>query len=347
MGNKNLQEAKKNKNDEFYTQYDTIQNEVDNYKEHFRGKTVMCNCDDPYESNFCKYFMMRFERFGLKRLICTSYAHSPIMGKDRIPDADGEMMTDKRGYVLDITEVPHPTSEEPNEKDAEAYIRSGIVKKLEGDGSFESKECVGLLKQADIVVTNPPFSRFRDYVGLLIKEEKGFLIIGNKNAVTYKEIFPLIKDGKIWLGIEQPANFITPNGETQNVNGIPRWYTNLDHKKRHEPLQLMTMEDNLRFSKKIKSYPRYDNYDAIEVPLVKGIPSDYDGAMGVPITFLDKYCPEQFEIIGCSESEGKGFSNGLWKVGSKIAQPMINGKKTYKRIFIKYTDTWINRDPEQ
>ena len=229
---------------------------------------------------------------------------------------------------------------------------------LEGTGDFRSPEVTALRNEADIIITNPPFSLFREFLAWIVEGNKQFAIIGNMNAITYKEVFPLIKENKMWLGVTNfntgmyfyvPKNFKYAdtykfdrerNGKA--VNRVPGccWYSNLEHGRRHQPLALMTMEDNLRYNKKMKdkeAYDHYDNYDAIEVPYTDAIPSDYEGVMGVPISFLDKYCPEQFEILGCTESEGKGFSNGLWYKESGVAQPLINTQRIYKRIFIKPT----------
>ena len=226
---------------------------------------------------------------------------------------------------------------------------------MNGTGDFRSPEVTALRDEADIIITNPPFSLFREFLAWIIEADKQFAIIGNMNAITYKEVFPLIKDNKIWLGatihsgdreFQIPPEYpVTASGwrvdEFGNkfirVKGV-RWFSNLEHGRRHQPLALMTKEDNLRYNKKMKgkeAYDRYDNYDAIEVPYTNAIPSDYEGVMGVPISFLDKYCPEQFNILGCTESEGKGLSNGLWFSESGIAQPLVNGAKVYKRIFIK------------
>jgi hypothetical protein len=229
---------------------------------------------------------------------------------------------------------------------------------LEGEGDFRSEECIELLKQSDIVVTNPPFSLFREYVAQLVEYKKKFVIIGNMNAITYKEIFPLMKADMMWLGNGFHAGnayFATPNvrdfasGVYDKKTGLVKfrnivWFANIDHGKRHRKLSLMTMADNRKFNKKVikseTAYKKYDNYDAIEVPFTNAIPSDYDGVMGVPISFLDKYSPEQFEIIGATESEGKGFSDGLWDEKSGVAQPVIERERVYKRVFIKHKDTW-------
>ncbi len=325
--NKNLHRAKKGKNDEFYTQLEDIERELKHYKEHFKDKVVYCNCDDPRVSNFFHYFSYKFEDLGLKKLITTCYKNQDmnLFSKNESERAIYlEYEGDKNGnHIPDIEEI-------------------GIYS-LNGDGDFRSQECIELLKQADIVVTNPPFSLFREYVAQLIEYDKKFVIIGHQNALTYKEIFPLIKDNKIWLGYGfkgGASHFINKHYEdyataTDRKEGMIRvsgvvWYTNLDIKKRHEDLLLYkTYKGNE------SDYPKYDNYDAIEVNKTKDIPLDYKGVMGVPITFMDKYSPEQFEIIGATESEGKGFSNGLWDANSKISQPLITAERVYKRIFIR------------
>jgi hypothetical protein len=227
---------------------------------------------------------------------------------------------------------------------------------LKGDGDFRSDEIKNLRDEADIIITNPPFSLFRDFLDWIVEGDKEFVIIGNMNAITYKEVFPLIKDNRMWLGVTRtgvgqmyfeifdgaPAKMgqIMENGRKMQTIGNSAWFTNLDHGRRHQPLRLMTEAENIKFSKyesvKDTGYQKYDNYDAIEVPRVEAIPSDYTGAMGVPITFLGKYSPEQFEILGCTESEGKGFSHGLWDPSSKVAQPVVNGSRRYKRIFIHH-----------
>lgn len=292
--NSNLTAAKKAKNDEFYTQISDIEKELIHYWDKLKGKIVFCNCDDPAESNFWRYFHLNFERIGLKKLIATHY--------------DPEKPTYKLEY----------------EGGDDSDWSKGVLTPLRGNGDFRSPECVELLQECDVVVTNPPFSLFREYVAQLVQYGKKFLIIGNKNAVTYKEIFPLIKDNKLWFGPSITGGdreFAIPDyvettyknpwiGEDGRrhvrVPGV-HWFTNLDHKKRHEPLILFR-----RYADDPNAYPRYDNYDAINVDKVADIPEDYFEYVGVPITFLDKYCPEQFEIVGATESEGKGFSNGLF-----------------------------------
>jgi len=324
--NKNLQEAKKNKKDEFYTQLSDIERELKYYKQHFKNKVVYCNCDDPRVSNFFHYFSYNFEKLGLKKLIATCYKNQSMdlfSQNDSEQDIYLEYTGDKNGnFVPDPNEIG--------------------IKQLKGDGDFRSKESISLLTQADIVVTNPPFSLFREYVAQLIEYDKKFVIVGHQNAITYKEIFPLIKENKLWLGYGfkgGAGHFINEHYEdyataTDRKEGMIRvsgvhWFTNLDLNKRHEDLILYKTYNK-------KEYPKYDNYDAIEVSKTKDIPMDYAGVMGVPITFMDKYNPDQFEIIGATESEGKGFSNGLWDEKSRVAQPLINQNRVYKRIFIKH-----------
>jgi len=312
MANGNLTKAKNAKNDEFYTQYQDIEKEIMAYLEFdpnvFRDKTILLPCDDPEWSNFTKFFAQNFDRFGLKKLISTSYAP--------------ESKTYKGGYQPTLFEVNDPQFDEyKTRKDGKIFTLkrdlSGDNKidindlewtYLQGDGDFRSNEIKKLRDEADVIITNPPFSLFREFLSWIIEADKQFVIIGSMNAITYKEVFPLIKENKIWLGTKNGAKeYIKPNGKIQKM-GNTNWFTNLDHGRRHKPLPLMTMSDNLKYSrhKEIKgkeSYDRYDNYDAIEVSYTDAIPSDYDGVMGVPISFLDKYSPEQFEIIGMCENE--------------------------------------------
>lgn len=313
--NARLSKAKNAKNDEFYTQLVDIENKLRHYKKHFKNKTVFCNCDDPYESNFVKYFAMNFNALGLKKLIATCYATSPVMytqlnlfGEEEESSViDGR----KKPYVIEITEVTDKNGDGAVDlTDFELILKKNKPKILKGDGDFRSEECIEFLKEADIVVTNPPFSLFREYIAQLMAYEKKFIIIGNQNAVTYKEVFPLIKENKMWFGVSihsgdrefrvpdnyplQAAGYRVDETGTKfiRVKGI-RWFTNLDYPQRHETLILYRnyTEDE---------YPTYDNYNAINVNKTAEIPCDYDGAMGVPITFLDKYNPEQFEIVGAS-----------------------------------------------
>jgi hypothetical protein len=372
MGNRNLARAKRAKNDEFYTQYGDIQKEIEAYLEFnpdvFRGKVVYCNCDDPYESNFFRYFALNFNRLGLKQLITTSFEPSPIAYTQLklfdFDDCEKPKDRPKASANKFIINQVHDMDEdgEFNLKDIAMQLKANKQNEwmpLKGDGDFRSDECIALLKQADIVATNPPFSLFRQYVAQLFSHNKSFVIIGSKNTITYKEIFPLLQANKMWVGttsFNKDMLFIAPSyadlsvkpkTAVREVDGVMYlrspsvWFTNLDHGRRHQPLPLMTMADNLKYSrhKEIKgktAYDKYDNYDAIEVPFTDAIPSDYDGVMGVPISFLDKYCPEQFEIVGATESEGRGFSNGLWDENSGVSQALVNSKRVYKRLFIRH-----------
>ena len=307
--NANLRDAKRNKNDEFYTQLPDIENELKHYKAHFQGKVVYCNCDDPTESNFYRYFSANFEHLGLKRLIASCYRNE---SRDLFSQHDSE-----QAAWIEYTGNPRGEGL-PRPEDAS-------LRHFEGDGDFRSPESIGLLSQADIVVTNPPFSLFREYVAQLVEHDKRFLIVGSQNAITYKEIFPLIKDNRIWLGMtpkgrdmlfDVPSEYAQELRKTKRegsayrlVDGVVKgrlgnaaWFTNLDHTKRHEELPMFrryTPED----------YPHYDNYDAINVNKIADIPVDWDGAMGVPITFLDKYNPDQFEILGFSSLWDDGFES--------------------------------------
>lgn len=347
--NKNLNTAAKAKKDEFYTRIEDIENECGHYTKFFRDKIIFCNCDDPFESNFFAYFAMNFNAFGLKKLIASSYVGSPIIQTefnfDDSPNKIENFDAKKDAIKVELTEFRDFNGDGRKDLyDVQFFLKNspGAIQKLQGTGDFRSPESVEMLKQADIVVTNPPFSLFREYVKQLIDFDKKFLIIGNINCITYKEIFPLIKENKIWLGygFRGMVGFFKSTYEdnaksSQHKEGFIRnsgvhWLTNLDIKKRHEDILLWRS-----YADEPELFPKYDNYDAIEVSKTADIPKDYFGVMGVPITFLDKYNPEQFEIIGATESEGKGFSNGLWKENSKIAQATINGKKVYKRIFIR------------
>jgi len=317
MANTNLANAKTAKNDEFYTQYQDIQKEMNAYLEYnpdvFRGKTVLLPCDDPEWSNFTKFFAQNFEAFGLKKLISTSYAVESKRIKDWHPtlfekespyyDAD-KSRTNGKIFVLD----------KDINGDGRFNINDLQWSYLDGDGDFRSDEVKALRNEADIIITNPPFSLFREFMSWLMETNKQFVIIGSQNAVSYKEIFPLIKENKVWFGVGfkgGATHFISNYQDIatagNHIEGMIRvsgvvWYTNIDHGRRHESLPLMTMEDNILYSKhkeiKGRGYIHYENYDAIDVPFTDAIPSDYEGVMGVPLTFLDKYCPEQFEIIG-------------------------------------------------
>jgi len=324
--NKFLTSAKKSKNDEFYTILSDIERELKHYKDHFKGKVVYCNCDDPRISNFFHYFSFNFNKLGLKKLITTCYKNQE---RDLFSRNDSE-----RAIYLEY----NGDNNQNNVPDPEEIG----VKPLSGDGDFRSKESIELLKQSDIVVTNPPFSLFSEYVAQLIEYDKKFLIVGNWNAVTYKEIFPLIRNNKIWIGINSNRNFsgfivpdhyelfgtearIDKDGNRIVSSNNTCWFTNLDNEKRHEELIL--------YKKYLpEEYPAYDCYNAIEVSEVNNIPIDYDGLMGVPITFMNKYNPDQFEILGCSYSYGEPIG---YHIEGKDYSVSVNGKQLYKRLFIK------------
>ena len=323
--NTNLHKAKKENNDEFYTQLVDIENELRHYKNHFKDKVVYCNCDDPYESNFVKYFLLNFNYLGLKRLIATCYGGSKFQPTKNDLWFVEESINERKPYKIDISFMPEDiyTLEDIEKR----VLNRDNITLLDGDGDFRSIESINLLKECDIVVTNPPFSLFREYVNQLITNNKKFLIIGNSNAITYKEIFPLIKDNKMWMGVtlfcgkmpffKVPNDYNVDNsryeirhdGIYKQVNSIA-WFTNLSHKKRNESIDLYKEYNE-------EEYPKYDNYDAINIDKVSEIPKDYYGVMGVPITFLDKYNPEQFEIIAFRKgSDGKDlvYSNGRERV---------------------------------
>ena len=331
--NKDLSAAKKAKNDEFYTQLADIENELKHYKKHFKGKTVLCNCDDPLESNFVKYFSLNFEHLGLKKLIATHYKESNLFSQEApykleyTGDKDGDKVPDPAEFVTELLD----------------------------DGDFRSAECESLLDEADIVVTNPPFSLFREYVDQLMLFEKKFLILGNINAISYKEIFSLVKDNKIWVGhnFNKVLEFVIPDNykkyyhvddggnKVARVPGIC-WFTNLSHEKRNENLTLYK-----KYSP--KEYPKYDNYDAIEVSKVSDIPMDYKGMMGVPITFLGKHNPEQFEIVwqACGNTRASAPKSVLKELGYQQHEEdrggcgIVKGKRAYVRIVIR------NRKPKK
>ncbi|MBR1486294.1 MAG: adenine-specific methyltransferase EcoRI family protein [Synergistaceae bacterium] len=355
MGNEDFKNAKRNKNDEFYTRYNDIQKEINAYLEYdpnvFRDKTVLCPCDDPEWSNFTKFFAQNFERFGLKKLISTSYA------------------ADSKKYIyrqLSLFESENPKFDKNKtnscgkkfilERDVDESGRIDIddleFDYLDGDGDFRSKEVKKLRDEVDFIITNPPFSLFREFLAWIVEAGKKFLIIGNINCITYKEVFPLIMKNEIWLGNGMGryiAGFFVPDdyelyGTEARIedgrriistnNGL--WLTNIEHGRRHEPLLLMTMADNLKFSKhkdfkERGGYLKYDNYDAIDVPYTDVIPDDYNGVMGVPITYLDKHCPEQYEILGCTYQYGDPGCH----IEGTTWTPLIAGKNIYKRIFIR------------
>ena len=342
--NKNLRNASKAKKDEFYTQLVDIEKELKHYKKQFRGKAVYSNCDDPYESNFFKYFASNFNALGLKKLITTSYSGSPIIGGQltlfQVAGSKG-----KQPIKIEIREVPDADKDGAINLDDVKYLLQhdkNTATPLKGSGDFRSDECIELLKEADIVVTNPPFSLFREYVAQLMKYKKKFLILGDQNAITYKEIFGYIKENKLWLGYDNggtkwfqvPMDYDIPTESRKKiVNGVKYfsmgrilWFTNLDTTKRHEELQLYKKYNP-------KEFLKYDNYDAIEVSKYSDIPMDYEGVMGVPITFIDKYNPNQFKIVGWSRHNDRNMDGGYWKGGKSDAT--LNGKEVYRRILIK------------
>ena len=371
MANESLSKAKEAKNDEFYTQYHDIEKEISAYLDYnpdvFRGKTVLLPCDDPEWSNFTKYFAQNFENFGLKRLISTSYApeskrykfgYVPTLFETEAPHFDADKSkTHGKIFVLD-----HDVT-----GDGRIDVEDLQWQYLDGDGDFRSKEICQLRDQADFIITNPPFSLFREFLAWIVEADKQFVIIGNMNAVTYKEVFPLIKENKMWLGngfqggnayfrVTFERNYA--NGVFDEQTGLVKfrnccWFTNIDHGRRHQPLSLMTMVDNLKFSrhKEIRgktAYIYYKNYDAIEVPFTDAIPGDYDGIMGVPVSFLDKYCPEQFEIIGQTQGDSgkelglKPFPRELKKLNPSLRDGQLyyideDGipQKPYARILIR------------
>lgn len=365
MANENLTQAKRAKKDEFYTQYVDIEREINAYLDFdphvFRDKTILLPCDDPEWSNFTHYFAANFDRFGIRKLISTSYAPSRRM--DLFSEAKPTVEQDhERGklFVLD----------RDRNQDGRIDIQDLDWSYLDGDGDFRSAEVTALRDEADIVITNPPFSLFREYIGWVMKGEKLFVAIGHQNAITYKDVFGYIKEGRIWLGkgfkggagffinkhYEDYATATAREEGMIRVSGVT-WFTNIDHGRRHEPLQLMSMKENLRWHKRMKTqkvYNQYENYDAIEVPFTDAIPKDYDGVMGVPITFLDKYCPKQFEIVGTTESndpenplrtrwytsqecrnayEARFGNTGVYDLN---ASGIVDGVKVFKRVLIRH-----------
>ncbi len=339
-GNAGLLNAFNQEKDEFYTQLVDIEKELCHYKDSFKGKTVFCNCDDPYESNFFKYFASNFNFLKLKKLIATCYKGSPIAGEQLMLAGfeDPQLKLEVRiPHKIEITEVKDENGDGAIDlSDVEYLIKNkkNVLTRLKGDGDFRSEECIKLLKEADIVVTNPPFSLFREYVAQLIRYNKKFIIIGNQNAITYKEFFPLLMENKVWMGCSIHSGdreFRVPDNYPLNaagsrvdaeghkyirVKGV-RWFTNLDYKERHESLNLYKHYNS-------QEYPKYDNYDAIEVSKTSDIPDDYDEVMGVPITFFDKYNPDQFEIVG-----------NEYTLNISRGRVYINGRRMYGRIFIR------------
>lgn len=376
--NDNLKKAKEAKNDEFYTQYVYIQKEVNAYLEYnadlFKNKTVLLPCDDPEWSNFTKFFAQNFEKFGLKKLISTSYAYNsknvnfdyqPTLFESIDPRFEVKKSKEK-GKIFTLTSDEN--------KDGKINIDDLKWNYLEGDGDFRSEEIIKLRNEADIIITNPPFSLFREFIAWLVESKKQFLIIGNQNAVTYKEVFPLIKDNNMWIGatnngvdmvFEVPDLSVIAKKDNERAEklgykgnytrmGNSCWFTNIEHGRRHQKLNLMTFEDNIKFNKTLKkkmeefhcdSYPKYDNYDAIEVPKYDCIPSNYDGIMAVPITFLDKYCPEQFELLGITQRNDdpykiKSYTKEEYKNANDLNARgviIVDGvpKSMYARVLIK------------
>ena len=346
----NLAAAKRAKNDEFYTQWIDIEREMNAYIEYdpdvFRGKTILLPCDDPEWSNFTKFFVMKMRPYGIKKLISTSYAPGSKAAAGLTHDDAGDYDENRgRKLVLELDDIP-----------AGEYAKMDDLTwtYLDGDGDFRSDEVTALRDEADIVITNPPFSLFRPFIAWLMEGGVQFSVIGNVNAITYKETFPLIKGNRLWLGptissgdreFKVPDSYplqaagwrVDDEGNKYiRVKGV-RWFTNIEHGRRHEPLRLMSEADNIRFNKKLKGQPyqKYDNYDAIEVPYTDAIPNDHAGVMGVPITFLDKYNPEQFEILGITEANAAGNSAGLWAGIESGRHAYIDGRKIYARIFIR------------
>lgn len=357
--NRNLTKAKNIKNDEFYTQYFDIEREINSYLEYnqnvFRGKSILLPCDDPEWSNFTKFFAQNFEKFGLKKLVSTSFApnsknfkngYQPTLFERNNPQFDeNKTTTNGKIFILD----------QDKNKDGKIDVNDLEWEYLEGDGDFKSEEIKKLRNEADIIITNPPFSLFREFLTWISEVKKKFVIIGSMNAITYKEVFSLLKEDKIWLGngfkagnayFASPINNNYADGVYDTETGLVKfrnccWYTNIDHGKRHQPLALMSMADNLKFSKhrdiKENGYQNYDNYKAIDVSYTDAIPNDYNDVMGVPISFLDKYSPEQFEIIGSDSDVKNGklpeLINQNWD--GKLDRGYINGKRIYSRVFIK------------
>ncbi|WP_301099450.1 adenine-specific methyltransferase EcoRI family protein [Otariodibacter sp.] len=360
--NFNLSNAKKAKNDEFYTQYVDIEKEMQAYLDYdeniFRNKTILLPCDDPEWSHYTKYFVQNFSRLGLKKLISTSYAYT-----------SKQINSSYRPSLLEINSSNFNEQKSKTKGKIFTLVKETNSKKIinfedlkwhymDGDGDFRSDEVKSLRDEADIIITNPPFSLFREFISWIISANKKFSIIGNMNAVTYKEVFPLIAKNKIWLGAtinSGDREFQVPNSYPLKAAGFRidnegnkyirvkgvRWFTNLEHGRRHQPLQLMTLSDNIRFNKQIankNAYEQYDNYKAIEIPKTNAIPSDYQGIMGVPISFLDKYNPDQFEILGMDFYIKEGILSNLaiksWQ--GKYDRAYINGKRSYSRILIKH-----------
>lgn len=339
--NTNLQAAKNAKDDEFYTTYESIAKEIVHYKRHFKGKVVLCDCDDPFESNFCRYFLRNFNVLGLRRLICTSYGSSKVVATQALLfDEENEPLVAGHGYVLDVRSMGKGDKEFSETHIEQFLATSKVIRRLKGDGDFRSPECVKYLKRADIVVTNPPFSLFKEIVAEIRKYGKSFLLVGNQNALTYKEIFPLIQKNEAWTGYQfgemkfrvpqssEPRSiryWVDDDGQKWRSLGNAMWLTNLDIERRHEQLNLIK-----RYSP--EEYPKYDSYDAINVRRITDIPCDFAGIMGVPVTIINRYNADQFEIVG-EANHGSDNEYDLFK-------PTVNGKLLFKRILIR------NKHPE-
>ena len=361
MANSNLSKAKNAKNDEFYTQYQDIEKEIMAYLDFnpntFKGKTILLPCDDPEWSNFTKFFAQNFERFGLKKLISTSYAPESKLYESNYQPTPFETENPKFDPTKTVKNGKIFTLDHDKSGDGKIDVNDREWTYLNGDGDFKSVEIKKLRDEADIIITNPPFSLFRDFLAWIVEANKKFVIVGSKNPITYKEIFPLIKANKMWVGttsFNKDMLFISPeevdpsgkpSTATRTVDGVVYlrspsvWYTNLDHGRRHQPLPLMTMQDNIKFSKhkeiKGKEYQKFDNYDAINIPFTDAIPNDYDGAMAVPISFLDKYSPEQFEIISSNNIKTNDTISSKEHGLIKDKDGTINGVPTYVRVVIK------------
>lgn len=368
--NADLHGARMAKKDEFYTELTDIEKEMRHYRKHFAGKTVFCNCDDPFESNFFKYFVLNFNRLGLKKLLATCYTGSPIAGEQlSLFDVGGDDEKPKNTpYKAVVTKVCDTTGNGGVDMlDVAELFRRGenTLTELSGDGDFRSEECLALLDEADIVITNPPFSLFREYVATLMEHDKKFIIIGNVNAITYKEFFPLIRDNKVWIGASIHSGdrkFYVPDDYPLNAAGCGvdengrrfirvkgvRWYTNLDLKQRHEELILVR-----KYAGHEEEYPHYDNYDAINVDKVADIPYDYDGVMGVPITFLDKFNPSQFEILGITDRQNtSGLRTKKYTAEDSERYNDLNARSVFKLADGEYKQTYArvlirNKHPEQ
>lgn len=345
-GNSILNKARYSENtDEWYTDYKTVVDELSHYKKQFFNKIVLCNCDDPYESAFSKYFLKHFNDLKLKKLICTSYSGSRIIETFNLTDTENNKVSDQFAYVMIVDSIYDNHYEVLDDEKIESFLKHHAnIKKLKGNGDFRSKECIEYLKEADIVVTNPPFSKFTELFSLLIKYDKKYLLIGNQNAITYKEIFPYIKNGKAWIGYKfgdmafkvpndtaprKTRFWIDENGQKWRSLGNAMWLTNLDNERKHQELKLTAIYTP-------DKYPKYDNYEAINVSRVVEIPMDYPGIMGVPLTYLKYHNEEQFEIIG-EANHGSDNEYDLFK-------PIINGKQIFKRILIKNKKVYEKRN---